>query len=178
MILKSRKYLCETDLHESVWPRVGTVASLENIKLFFTEDSPGPRCLPDWPLALPHWPSGVSQDGVSIVTRQRLPVGKVTYRAWNTGKQLTILLSKCWPLMYFLCWSNILQGNDSTAEVGANSLRTIESHHPTPPGHARLPTLDRGSCILILMTATALFSSKIHQSMTAVVTPSYDNNWS
>ena len=42
-----------TDLHESVWPGVGTVASLENVELFFTEDSPGPGRLPDWPLALP-----------------------------------------------------------------------------------------------------------------------------
>ena len=49
-----------TDLHESVWPGVGTVARLEDVELLLTEDRPGPGCLPHGSLGLSEGARGVS----------------------------------------------------------------------------------------------------------------------
>ena len=59
-----------TDLHESVWPGVGTVARLEDVELLLTEDRPGPGCLPHGSLGLSEGARGVSQYGISVMTRQ------------------------------------------------------------------------------------------------------------
>lgn len=91
-------------------------------------------------------------------------------------KTLILLISEWLAGVDMIGVERILQGNDWSPASSRDLMRTSETLHPTPPLTRTPATIRQGLGALILMTATALFSSKIHQSMTAVVTPSYDNN--